>query len=386
MEKATNFAPPERSSAENINSDNSFLVEERTLLDMLGAISGITAILDDNRQIVYANKDLLYLLGIESLDAILGKRPGEAVGCIHAGEMAYGCGTSEACSVCGAVNAIMESQTTGLKSVKETRITTRSGEQLISLDLSVTSAPVKIRNRVFYVFTIQDISNEKRRQNLEKIFFHDILNSAGSLNGLLTILKEGADPEETREIIDMSEETSRYLIEEIMLHRQIRAAESGDLTINPEMIDTGELLRSAVGKISHHEVANTKKVQMVDHCNGTDIFTDRILLQRVLLNLLKNALEATENEGTIYAEVEKIPGGIRFKVKNDAVMPKEIQLQMFQRSFSTRGKGRGIGTYSIKLLTENYLKGKVGFTSAEPEGTVFFIELFNPEISNTGKS
>jgi sensor histidine kinase regulating citrate/malate metabolism len=50
-------------------------------------------------------------------------------------------------------------------------------------------------------------------------------------------------------------------------------------------------------------------------------------------------------------------------------------MQLFQRSFSTKGNGRGIGTYSIKLLTENYLKGKVSFFSNEEEGTVFSIEL-----------
>lgn len=38
-------------------------------------------------------------------------------------------------------------------------------------------------------------------------------------------------------------------------------------------------------------------------------------------------------------------------------MPRTSQLQIFQRSFSTKGKGRGLGTYSIKLLTERYLKG-----------------------------
>jgi sensor histidine kinase regulating citrate/malate metabolism len=62
-------------------------------------------------------------------------------------------------------------------------------------------------------------------------------------------------------------------------------------------------------------------------------------------------------------------------VKNDQVIPEDIQKQLFQRSFSTKGTGRGIGTYSIKLLTENYLKGKVSFVSNETDGTVFSIEL-----------
>jgi sensor histidine kinase regulating citrate/malate metabolism len=57
-------------------------------------------------------------------------------------------------------------------------------------------------------------------------------------------------------------------------------------------------------------------------------------------------------------------------------MPREVQLQVFQRSFSTKARsGRGIGTYSIKLFVERYLKGTVGFTSDEPGGTTFTVTL-----------
>ena len=56
-------------------------------------------------------------------------------------------------------------------------------------------------------------------------------------------------------------------------------------------------------------------------------------------------------------------------------MPRSIQLQVFQRSFSTKGAGRGIGTYSIKLLTERYLGGKVSFVSEDGIGTRFSCHL-----------
>ena len=65
-----------------------------------------------------------------------------------------------------------------------------------------------------------------------------------------------------------------------------------------------------------------------------------------------------------------------FTVHNDQVMPDEIQLQVFQRSFTTKGQpGRGVGTYSMKLFGERYLAGKVSFTSREPEGTTFTLVL-----------
>jgi sensor histidine kinase regulating citrate/malate metabolism len=60
---------------------------------------------------------------------------------------------------------------------------------------------------------------------------------------------------------------------------------------------------------------------------------------------------------------------------NPTYMTEETKLQVFQRSFSTKGINRGLGTYSMKLLGERYLKGKVGFTSDEKNGTHFFIRL-----------
>ena len=52
-------------------------------------------------------------------------------------------------------------------------------------------------------------------------------------------------------------------------------------------------------------------------------------------------------------------------------MLREVQLQVFQRSFSTKGTDRGLGTYSMKLLSERYLHGSVSFTSTPEEGTIF---------------
>ena len=62
---------------------------------------------------------------------------------------------------------------------------------------------------------------------------------------------------------------------------------------------------------------------------------------------------------------------VEFSVHNPNPMPRNVQLQVFQRSFSTKGSGRGLGTYSMKLLSERYLGGRVSFESNEESGTVF---------------
>ena len=157
---------------------------------------------------------------------------------------------------------------------------------------------------MFYILVLQDISDEKRRSALERIFFHDLLNTAGGLNGLLTILKEGADPGEERELINLSEEASRDILDEILLHRQIRAAEMGDLQIKIENLNSLDFLTSAVGKIRSHEVGKNKTIIISDKAANIDFETDKNLFQRVIINLLKNALEATEIEKSVTAGVE----------------------------------------------------------------------------------
>jgi len=66
---------------------------------------------------------------------------------------------------------------------------------------------------------------------------------------------------------------------------------------------------------------------------------------------------------------------VDFSVNNPSKMSIEVQKQIFQRSFSTKGSGWGIGTYSMKLFGEKYLGGTVSFESSEEEGTTFHIVL-----------
>jgi signal transduction histidine kinase len=374
MEK-TWHASAERTDPETIMENSKVITSLPYFTEVFGAINVISAVIDKNRQVVYSNNEFIKAFGFESVEDLLGKRPGEAISCLHATELASGCGTSKACAVCGAVNALLESQKTGEKVIKEASIATRKNGQNISYVLRVISTPLNLAGEQYYLLTMEDISDEKRRATLERIFFHDVLNMAGSLNGLLSVLKDGTDPEEVRNLIRISEETSRNLVEEIMTQRQMRSAEAGDLEIKIEKLNTLDVLNSAVNKMKYHDSANGKAIVLDENAAKKDFDSDRILLQRILINLMKNALEATPGGGTIYAGCRNEGQAVAFWVKNSTVMPAEVQLQVFQRAFTTKGRGRGTGTYSVKLLTENYLKGSVSFISNETDGTVFTVTL-----------
>ena len=56
--------------------------------------------------------------------------------------------------------------------------------------------------------------------------------------------------------------------------------------------------------------------------------------------------------------------------------PEEQTLRIFHRNYTTKeGQGRGLGTYSMKLLGEKVLGGEVDFSTSPGGGIVFSLTL-----------
>lgn len=369
----TKFAPACRAT-EEVLATQTIQIQQIPLLDsMFSTVPNAVLILNNERQIIYANSAFRQMLGISDLQQILGMRPGEAINCIHANETKGGCGTTEACSQCGAALAILKAQK-GMADVQECRILTNSqDESMTALDLRVWATPNQFGDETYTVFSLADISDEKRRRVLERIFFHDIINTAGAIQGLVDMYIATDDPEELRDsgINTMLAQASTQLVDEIQAQSQLMAAESGELTVKPTVFQTGRLLNQLVDLYHNHLVAEGRLIQLAADSHDISLSSDRALLGRVIGNMIKNALEASSPGETVTVGCEQYYDYVRFWVHNPKVMPKHVQLQVFQRSFSTKGDGRGLGTYSMKLLTENYLQGRISFESKPEKGTTF---------------
>lgn len=222
--------------------------------------------------------------------------------------------------------------------------------------------------------TLLDIGDEKRRQALERIFFHDILNSAGGARNLVDILLNEV-PEEAREIAHMARSSLFALVDEIQKQKQLLSVERSEYAASTITLQGLEIIQSIVGEFRSHPKALGKGIHLDEGSVNVAVYSDFSLLRRILVNMLLNALEATPADGVITAGLSREDDKAVFWVANPDVMPESVKLQVFKRSFSTKGSDRGLGTYSIKLLAENYLGGEVGFTSAAPVGTTFWVKL-----------
>jgi len=240
-----------------------------------------------------------------------------------------------------------------------------------------TATPILIRGEKFTVFVLQDISSEKRREVLERVFFHDISNTAGSILGLASILVEqdGIPSHLETEYKNWLVRLSGSLVDEIRSQRKLLAAEHGEFV--PEISTFG--IRSVLAEIFqlYHSYDKTPGRLLVI-ADGPDftVKSDASVIRRIIGNMTLNALEASSIGGvvTISAHVDDSEAVI--EVHNGGEISSDIQLQLFKRSFSTKSSaGRGIGTYSMKLFGERYLKGRVSFRSDREAGTYFSFSL-----------
>jgi signal transduction histidine kinase len=169
---------------------------------------------------------------------------------------------------------------------------------------------------------------------------------------------------------------SNRLHQEVAMQRYLIGRNTGKFELRLADVDVHWILDEIERMVSCHPSALRKNIQCAELERNVNIKTDVHILQRVLINMLINALEATEIEHSVCLGAKIENGCVVFSVWNSAHIPPEIRERIFQKYFSSKGEmGRGLGTYSMKLFGEKILGGKLHFTSTPQDGTTFYFSL-----------
>ena len=339
---------------------------------LLDAMPGMVLILNSHRQVVFANRSFYQLSGRSIAENLVGQLLGNVLSCHVAGDSMGGCGTGESCQTCGALVAML-SGLSGDESVQECTLTRHNGISIQNLTLRVWAAPLQYGGENFTVLAGTDISHERRRLALEKTFFHDILNLVGSIRGFAELMEidEKVDHVDVGRRIQLA---SQRVIDEIDSQRVLLAVEKGERNIDNHMLVSSEVLSDIVTLYEGQDVARQRSLQIDSASVAIPFVSDATLLRRILGNMVKNALEASPTGDVVTLGVEASDTGLNFWVHNTAIIPASYQQRIFQRDFSTKGPGRGLGTYSMQLLGR-FLSGDVYFESKLGSGTQFTISL-----------
>lgn len=362
-----------RDTLDNVISDVNLIYLDNTITGILDSLPVIVLILNKYRQIVYCNNYFQKINNVDFEDLIFGLRPGEFFGCAYHNDSPFGCGESERCKYCGAVEAVRESQMYNKPVSKEASLIIVENDVEKALDLNVTAVPFVHREIYFTLVTIQDISHEKRRKALEQLFFQDLIDKTVRIQSVTGSYRSEENPDKA--LLDFIERLSNELISDILSQRILLNAENNELDLSHEDVFIKEIIEHVCEHIKNRDVL--KDVDLtINESDSIQLFsTDRLLLKRVLIQMLKNVVEASTKGDKIKIGGRVENDSVLFSVQNNQVMSAEVENKIFHPSFLIQGVDGGIGTYSLKLFGEQYLKGKFWFESTKEEGTTFFFRL-----------
>lgn len=368
MHQTTTVHFPPRDN-QSLKEDYDFIVSNKLATSILDGLPVISMLLNTERELVFGNQALLNALQVEDINSLLGLKPGELFGCNHA-LGTKSCGSSKICQTCGAFKSAIQCLDYG-ESVEECTLNTPNG----TLNLNITSKLIDFEGKEFILYTMQDISNEKKRLMLERIFYHDILNTAHNISGMAELLMSGDFKDSNGEFLSLLYKASSRMIDEINTHRFISFDKEIEQVRHKTKVNSIEFYHEM--RTEFKSFTNEENLFHLDNrSEAFDFEVDKVLFNRVVTNMIKNAFEAEMlNAPVTLGLISMKNKGAMIWVHNPSFMDDDIQMQVFNRSFSTKSSDRGLGTYSMKIITERYLKGKIYFTSKPSSGTTFILEI-----------
>ncbi len=371
----TEYAAAERKNVEEILRENREILDIPVLRDVLNQLPHLLMVINAERQLVFSNPALYHSLGLRDYQEILGARPGEILECKNAWLNEGGCGTGLQCQYCGAIDAVLTAQRTHEPAKRECRLGTYVNGKEITRFLEVHANPYKTANSEYYIISVNDISARKEKEFLEKAFFHDVNNLFTLLLFNLTDFPfDGLTHEQQVKFEDLSHITD-LVVDQFRAQQDINRLLGDELPRHRDEINTQFFLDESVRLIKIRVDRKNIAILQDPQQDNLIITNDRVILQRVMLNLLKNAYEACDEWDTIRVGCRQEGNDVILWVHTPTEIPAPVRARLFEFGTSTKGVGRGIGLYSAKLFTEHILRGSIDFDSFPKGGTTFYIIL-----------
>lgn len=223
------------------------------------------------------------------------------------------------------------------------------------------------------VVIIEDISFRKQ---LERLFFHDILNSCGNIRNLSEILIDSRIAQELKDrIISQINTQSNKMLDDIKIYKHLMAYGQSELKAGYKEMHSVDYLGSCVTRFANPDILDGQLVEINEDSMDFAFFSDQLLLDKIFEQLIKNALAATQSGELITLYCNKKEKEYHFSVKNPAIIPPLIQPLIFTQHIYKTESEKGMGTYCIKHLAERFLNGSITFTSEIGKGTEFTLIL-----------
>ena len=240
--------------------------------------------------------------------------------------------------------------------------------------------------RISYIAVKEDITSKKeleqRKEDVERVMRHDLKTPLNSIMGFPRLLMETADLTEAQKRYCRNiEYAGAHMLEMINMYLSLSGIESGRYEPNPGPVNIIKTIRQIFRDVNESSGASSVQPELTvngkphERAGDIEIKGEEALCRGLLTNLLKNAVEASPENGKVTVEVTELVSMVSIQIKNQGMVPPGIREHFFKK-FISSGKrhGTGIGTYSAKLMTE-VQGGSIAMETSEKQGTIVTVTM-----------
>ncbi|HBQ14751.1 MAG TPA: hypothetical protein DEF51_27695 [Myxococcales bacterium] len=205
---------------------------------------------------------------------------------------------------------------------------------------------------------------------------HELANALTAIAGWTRMASTGGPlPDRTREALDVVQRSARGALDTARgLLRTMRDADGHVLPSRPDDTDVGAVIHEVLETLRPEleEASITLETDLSANVIGT---APPAALRLVVSNLVRNAFEALDEGGTIRVEVDRRGERFVLTVADDGPgMAKETLAQAFDRYFTTKRSGTGLGLALVRD-TVHEAGGRLEVFTREGRGTRFDVWL-----------
>ena len=312
---------------------------------MLDHVKTGVAVLEENGQIGYCNSTALAILGIATFGHIRQLRP-----------------VSE---------SLYEAFLTVSEGSHEERASYYNESGKVTIALTASKATIG-RNEV-KVIAFNDISSEIAESEQEswskliRVLTHEIMNTVTPIASLSeTLLDFDGVGNELRNGLDTISQSSRSLIKFVESYRNLTRVAAPVR----KAFFVREMVERVINLTREQAVISGAACSFSENSNDILLYADEGQITQIMINLVKNAIQAEARKVEITAEIN-IYEHVILNVFNDGrPISKESQEEIFVPFFTTKQEGTGIGL-SLSRQIMRLHNGTLSLTKSDETGTVF---------------
>ncbi len=230
--------------------------------------------------------------------------------------------------------------------------------------------------------TNYNVLEEKDVRNILRNYSHELRNPVGMmgvyskiLSGHVEKIKNHKGDNESFDAVERASVVINNTLETIENTLSEMSNYSHDFKLNKQTENINNLVETVVEFALPSFKQKGVGLSLAVKCDEVAIEIDKHKIYQVLLNLLKNALEATAEGKNVFVILDRIDDEIVIKIKDEGNgIPEDILPKIFRAYFTTKDGGSGIGLSLSKKIIEKH-NGELTLISNSQEGCEFQINL-----------